>query len=45
MKTNFYTLLCMCQVWSFVSSKKAPLEGEGDAGKCRASLMPALLPL
>ena len=45
MKTTFYKLLCMCWVWSFLSSKKAPLEGEEDAGKCRGWLMPASLPL
>ena len=35
----------MCRVWSFLSSKKAPLEGEEDAGKCRGWLMPVSLPL
>lgn len=31
-------LLCMYWFWSFLSSKKTPLEGEADAGKCRGSL-------
>lgn len=43
MKTTFHKLLCMCWVWSFLSSKKAPLEGEADADKCRGWLMPASL--